>query len=662
MKHVKDFLFSYIQRKSPYDYEEYVQRRYDFKSPTVINIVKAWKYIIKRFGLFLYNEKCSRSYGTESQEFKRKDCTVYIDKLMKYDVIAFDMFHILILRRIIDDSDIYHLIGMKLGINSFREIRKNAEIEAKRRFGIADSNDINMIEIYRVLHEWYDIDVEESMKVELGVEKAICVANPYWYCIFDELIRQGKKIVIITDTCMSQRDAGNILKEKGYVNNVKLYVSCELNASKRNGKVYEIIKNEFGSDLTYVHIGSEKRSNSILHGWDYIYYKNVHEVGRKYRHLSKSIVVSSVVGGIKNVQLHNGIKKMEPLEEFGYNYFGEVHVGYCQWLERFAQEKHIDKFLFVSRDGYLLHEIYKRFYGSISSEYIYISRFAISQVTIVEDMEMFIQQNIEPKVANKQYSIGCILEELGLQKLKENIQKEGLALQEKLDRTNLRRFKLFLYNNRSAIEEIYKDSYLAAEKYYAKLIENCERICVVDVGWLGTCTRGVTAFLKKHLKWSGDVYGAHIGVECGKQNIELFSQNRLNAYVFTPDYNCRLYHQHDFGKGNVINEIVFSAPEPSLYQYKLNDAGQVMFEFLEEPIENVNMVIKIQRGVWRFVDDFCGLEKKMGLDLTISAESAYQPILGILKKRRYVDALLGDYVVNRDAATIESTGRKVRSI
>ena len=132
--------------------------------------------------------------------------------------------------------------------------------------------------------------------------------------------------------------------------------------------------------------------------------------------------------------------------------------------------------------------------------------------------------------------------------------------------------------------------------------------------------------------------------------------------MFTPDYNCRLYHQHDFGKGNVINEIVFSAPEPSLYQYKLNDAGQVMFEFLEEPIENVNMVIKIQRGVWRFVDDFCGLEKKMGLDLTISAESAYQPILGILKKRRYVDALLGDYVVNRDAATIGSTGRKVRSI
>ena len=38
MKRVKDFLFSYIQRKSPYDYEEYVQRRYDFKSPTVINI------------------------------------------------------------------------------------------------------------------------------------------------------------------------------------------------------------------------------------------------------------------------------------------------------------------------------------------------------------------------------------------------------------------------------------------------------------------------------------------------------------------------------------------------------------------------------------------------------------------------------------------------
>jgi len=647
-------ILNYIEEKSPYDYERYIAKKNNYNVAKPIRKIIAWKYAVKKYCLLHMAECCNKTKGTESEEFRRKDNSRYIKTLMQYDVVSFDVFDTLILRRILDSSDVYYLVGIKLHINGFREIRQRAEAEVRKSSGLDHTKDVKLRDIYSIIHDWYDVNIDEGMKTELEIESSLCIANPYWQQVFQELLQLKKRIIITTDMYMSIQDIRAILEANGYSGYEKIYVSSEMNASKRNGKIFDRIQQDLGIDKKYIHIGDSKADDykaAKRKGWDAIYYKNIHSVGKKYRTMNRSIIMDSVSGGIIDAELHNGVGRYSLLEEFGFNYYGRLYVGYCKWLEQFAGKKGIDKFLFLSRDGYLLHKIYKKHFGNISSDYMYVSRYALSQITVLEDMEMYIQQNIEPKVSSGKFTLQYILEDLGIDELIVELKYYGLNNTDILTRDNFEKTRDFFYKNRIQISKIYKESILAAEQYFTDLIKDCKTICVVDVGWFGTCTRGITTFLNKHMKWQGEVLGAQIGIRCGGQNIEMYSQGKLCAYVFSPDHNKEIYSAYDFGISNVVNEIVFSAPEPALLRYRIGEDGKTIFEFLDEPVENMEKVVEIQRGVYKYVEEFCSLETKLGIKFIIPAESAYQPIMKICKKRKYINYLVGDYVVQRFAST-----------
>lgn len=658
-------ILKYIKQRSPHDYEKYMTILYNAGDHKYVRKVKALKFAIKQFYILRYSEKISGFYGTESRELTRKEPLEYIPLLMKYDVISFDVFDTLILRKVLNDLDVFHLTGIKLQITGFREIRKMAEDEARRRMSMAETEDVPLSDIYTVIQEWYGLDMEEGMKTEQEIEYALCTENPYWHPVFNELIRLGKQVIITTDMYLPEHTIRNILEKNQYAGHRKIYVSCAQAGSKRSGKLYDIIKEDIGREKKYIHIGDRFLSDYKMarkKGWDAIYYEGVHTVGKKYRNMCTSILAESVSGGILDVELHNGIVKQEPLEEFGFHYYGKLHVGYCQWLDRLSREKKFDKLLFVSRDGYLLHRLYNKFFGSIPGEYIYVSRYALSQIIISEDMELFLQQNIEPRASGGTMKLHSILKKLGLEELEKELYLEGLSGEEKLNRRNYMRVRSFFYKKRSQIAEIYQESCLAAEQYFSKLTESCSRICIVDIGWFGTCTRGISVFLNKHMGWGGSISGAQIGIECGRQNIEMYAQNQLYSYVFSPDYHSEIYRKHDFGLGNVMDEIVFSAPGPSLHRYRLDEEGNCVFEFLEEPVQNTKIVTKIQKGVWEYAEEYFKLERKLGIELTLSAECTYEPILKICRKRRYINALLGKYAVHRNAGAAEEERVEVRKV
>ena len=121
-------ILKYIKQRSPHDYEKYMTILYNADDHKYVQKVKAFKFAIKQFYILRYSEKISGFYGTESRELTRKEPLEYIPLLMKYDVISFDVFDTLILRKVLNDLDVFHLTGIKLQITGFREIRKMAEI------------------------------------------------------------------------------------------------------------------------------------------------------------------------------------------------------------------------------------------------------------------------------------------------------------------------------------------------------------------------------------------------------------------------------------------------------------------------------------------------------------------------------------------------------
>lgn len=375
-----------IKYLDPCDYERFIQKLYDLSAPKYVRKIKAWKFMTGRYFKYKINKDNPNFFKIESQELFRKDNLQYIEKLMKYDIVSFDMFDTLILREIIDSSDVFYLVGMKLQVKGFKEIRKRAEEEARKRFVANSTYDVKLRDIYTILHEWYNIDIEAGMKAELEVEKALCVANPYWYPVFKELIRRGKKVIITTDMYMSEQDLESILESKGYTGQERMYVSCELNVSKRNGKMFELIQNDLGNDSRYIHIGDHEIFDykmAQVKGWNAIYYLNVHWVGKACRKDSKSSkdVIDCISDGILDVALYNGVTQYESSEKFGFNNLGRVYVEYFQQLEKFAEERNVDKLLFIQSSGQFLINSYRKFFGNICSDYIDAGRIKLDVFT-----------------------------------------------------------------------------------------------------------------------------------------------------------------------------------------------------------------------------------------------------------------------------------------
>lgn len=652
---------------NPYDYLTYTELLYDYGKKAWVRKMRAAVYAFSRIYRLGMYKRHKHPPARESALCKRCSTQEILRTLKSYDVISFDVFDTLILRNLLDPRDIFYLTGMKLGISGFKELRERAYREAvRRKKAQSQGEDPALPEIYEIIREWQGLDAETGMDAELSAEKAVCRDNPYWHEVFDGLLSAGKQIVVATDMYLPEKVIRELLAHCGYeMNQVKVFASCTAGASKRSGVLFKTIKQVIGNEKRYIHIGDNEAADvkaARQAGWSALHYKDVHGAGRYYRHFSKSIIADSVCGGILDTELHNGRTEMTALEEFGFCYYGPLAVGYCGWLAKLAADKRIDKFLFVSRDGYLLREIWEKHFATVPGEYVVTSRHALTQINVQEGLELFLQQNIIPQARKHALSMGALLHKLQLGEMISLLPTDGLREDMVLCRKNLSDFISFLYRQKHEIGRIYGDSILAAEKYFYSAVENCDRVCVVDIGWLGTSCLGIHDFLKKHMGWQGEVIGAQTGVECGEQNIEFLAGDKIYSYAFTPDLNRELYRNHGFDLCSVVDEIVFSAPEPSLRRYGLDRDGQPYFEFMQEPDKNLRIVNEVQNGVRKYADRYCSLVQNLGLNISIPAVSVYKPLLDVLHNRRYIMELFGEYEVQRETAFDMEEGRTLKEI
>lgn len=656
-----------VAEYNPYDYSTYIELLYNYGKRPLVRKIEAAVYALSRINRLGMLRRYKYPQRRESAVCRRSALKKIQKKLENYDVVSFDVFDTLILRNLLDSRDIFYLTGMKLGISGFKGLRERAEREAIRRKRFrGQGKEVTIRDIYEVIGEWQGVDVQTGMEAEVSVERAVCRDNPYWHEVFNELLTAGKQIIIVTDMYLPEKVIRELLVHCGYViDRVEIFVSCEERAAKRDGTLFSLVKQRIGNDFRGIHIGDNKASDvraARQAGWKALYYKNVHSVGKYYRYFSKSIIAASVCGGILDAQLHNGKVEMTAVEEFGFCYYGPLAVGYCGWLAELAADKRIDKFLFVSRDGYLLKEIWEKHFAAVPGEYVITSRYALTQINVQEGFELFIQQNIIPMAKKHELTMSQLLCRLQLEDMVPFLEAGGLRKDTVLCRENLEVFLRFLYQQKEKISGIYGDSILAAEKYFKRFITDCDTVCVVDVGWLGTGCLGIHDFLKKHMKWPGKVIGAQTGVECAEQNIEFLAQNKIFAYAFTPEQNREIYRNHGFDLSSVVDEIVFSAQEPSLRRYRLNREGGPDFELMQEPEENCRIVKEVQEGVRKYADLYCGLMKELGLVISLPAAGIYKPLLDVLRNRKYIMKLFGNYEVQRETVSDRSDRKTLREL
>ena len=101
-------------------------------------------------------------------------------------------------------------------------------------------------------------------------------------------------------------------------------------------------------------------------GWRPGCTRNVNEAGNGYRALGMSHLAGSAYRGVVNARLHSGMERFSPYYEVGYVYTGIYVMGFCQWIYRYAREHHLDKILFLAREGDLYRKVFTQMYPDFS--------------------------------------------------------------------------------------------------------------------------------------------------------------------------------------------------------------------------------------------------------------------------------------------------------
>lgn len=565
-----------------------------------------------------------------------------IRRLMKYDVISFDVFDTLLLRPMEEPADLFYFVGMKLSCPDFHTLRIQAEEEARRRRRqAAGRGEVTLEEIWEILSAKTGLDSREGILAEWETERQFCYANPRFLPVLAALRRAGKQLVITSDMYLGAKRIRQLLLEAGLGEFDGCFVSCDLGASKHQGTLFDGIRRRFGSGCRCIHVGDDPLSDGKRareRGWASLLVPSARLLGRPFRIRRMSPMVGSMYRGLASQRLHGNGKRYSPLYEFGYLYGGLFVVGFCRFLHRRAQEKGIQRLLFLARDGEIFRKVYQLLYPDSDTCYVYWSRRAALKLSADARRQEYFQRFLQDKT-DRGYTVEECFAAMDLTGLLENMSgSTGIAGKEPLDRQRAEACEAWLQGHFPLVLEAYRQEKKAAGKYLSGLLSGCGRAAVADIGWAGTgpwalahVARKVCPDTEIHTFLAASA--ARKSGDGVKLYPELFA-GRVETYLFSPLFNRRLWEFHDPARGdNLLVELLAASPSPTFLGFSLDPEGKVRFRF-GKPEPQAEKIRRIQQGIWDFAADW---KRHFGClaGQNISGWDAYAPIQAVLADTGY---------------------------
>lgn len=592
----------------------------------------------------MYEEKRLYSSGSESSLSQREAPEAFAARLASFDVISFDVFDTLLFRPFSHPTDLFYLMGMALSYPDFRQIRIDAEKQArKEKKNNANTFEVSLSDIWEIMERETGIPQKYGMQVEEEWEQRCCFANPYMLQVVHALLRRGKVVIATSDMYLPAAFIQTLLSRCGYRSLVGCFVSCEFGTSKGDGRLYEVLRRSFGQTKTYVHVGDHPEADyqqAMRHHMQAILYANVHHMGNLYRPMDLSAIVGSVYRGIINTHIHNGLRTYSREYEYGFIYGGLFVTGYCQFIHQYVQAHSIEKILFLSRDGFVLLQAYRQMYPKETTRttYAHWSRLAAIKLCADDYRAEYFRRFLTHKVDQK-YTIQQIIKSMELDRLLDTLcQTVKVEPDAELTYKNVGTIQKYLMNHWGDIQHLYQEQVEAGKVYYFQLLKGCHRAVAVDIGWAGS-----GAILLDHAVnrlWLLDcpITGILAGTNsCYSPEIDasepfLFA-GKLVSYLYSQGVNRDLWKYHDPAQGhNLYWELLLGAPEGSLKGFYWDQSGNCQCRF-KENVPNPERIHEIHRGILDFVKQFLAVEDRFGCDIPIPGRDAYAPMVSVCSRK-----------------------------
>lgn len=337
---------------------------------TIYHRIKNWNIPIYFLNGELAIEQIKDRTNEQYWKTSMKQLKVLIDK---HEVVSFDIFDTLVMRKVLFPIDIFRLTEIQLdrlyGIKTdFTSIRKRAA---------AMLNIPTLDEIYKKILEITQKSIEEIKKwkeIEIETEKRLLTKRADMVQLCNETMKK-KQVFFISDMYYPREILKDLLNRIGLrVEEKQIIVSCEQKKTKEDGSLWDYYIQDVIRKKKAIHIGDNAKADiknaqkygiiayHVLNSYDMLQKSTICTIAPLIDSLFASIAMGLICSRIFNspFALNNTKGKIVFVddEEAGYCILGSLIYSFMEWLIYHAMKDEIKKLVFFSREGYLLIPIY----------------------------------------------------------------------------------------------------------------------------------------------------------------------------------------------------------------------------------------------------------------------------------------------------------------
>lgn len=311
----------------------------------------------------------------EQNEYWKSSYQELKDKIDKADIVSFDIFDTLIMRKVFSPEDVFRLLGEEVRA----ELKLDCEIASIRAQAAQCGAYATINEIYGYIKKCTNLtdkNIADIMKLEKDTDIDLCIVRRDIADLYEYCLTCGKEVYFISDMYYTIQDIKRILDKCGVTvpDDEHIWISCEKKADKVSGSLWEEYFKLVGKGNKCLHIGDNKTcdvKNPVRYGIDSYYVmsakdmlmnSSMAELASDVNTVSDSICLGLVASKLFNSPFAlcstKGKVSFDDSESYGYCVYGPLLEKFLIWLYYKLRKDEIDKLLFFARDGYFLEKDY----------------------------------------------------------------------------------------------------------------------------------------------------------------------------------------------------------------------------------------------------------------------------------------------------------------
>lgn len=548
--------------------------------------------------------------------------------LDQFDVISFDVFDTLLIRRVPDPNMIKIPVGQlvsdlakqyEIDITPYqvRQLRNKIENRHRAENG-AKHPDHEAVYDQFMLEMLVDIFGEASAaevfervaQFEIDLESAMIVARDALVSWLPLLKKAGKRLFLISDIYLPAKYIKQLVDHQGVLEYFEDVISsADSIKAKASGAAWPMIESNYNLDKSrWLHIGDNPISDGARPAEFGITSYVLTDIGEHHR-LSLATRYNFYASkrhfwkGRNLIQwtlpLEAENQDLDPLYSDGQGFFGYLLCTFIHRLIERCKEENIERVYFCAREGWLFKQIWDAlipwFYAdgrAPKSSYLYVSRMALASAACgTQGLTPINAQVARFPAGNRDFHDVCRIFKLDAKKLAPHLANYGLKTDDAIgfnshdyDELAAQKFSRLLENQPFQADVKYQtqESTLALQRYLEQeqFFDN-DKVALVDIGWLGTIQHYLSDAINERQdkpQIVGFMLGA-IRMTPYRDNVE----NHSEGLVF--DANKPTFSSSMTNTIKPVLEEICRAPHPTLVGYKMeNDQSMPVFRHTDDAI------------------------------------------------------------------------------